>query len=157
MPNGYSRKMCMCSWASPKRRHPHDGPTLHRRCTEHFEISAEEKRADLRYFPSLLRTSRLRCERTNRSRRHFIYLEDQNLEPVTLMERVAERLWIAANQEKQRRKSLQDALLQSPQSGAFSFQVTIKSGLSLSQEPLNDLFQSGHARTIYRDDRNPTA
>jgi hypothetical protein len=39
----------------------------------------------------------------------FVYLEDQNLDPVTLMDRVAERLWIAANKEKQRRKSLQDA------------------------------------------------
>ena len=36
----------------------------------------------------------------------FIWLEDQNLEPVTLMETVAERLWVTAQKERQRRKSI---------------------------------------------------
>jgi hypothetical protein len=36
----------------------------------------------------------------------FIWLQDQNLEPVALMETVAERLMMAADEERQRRKAL---------------------------------------------------
>lgn len=39
----------------------------------------------------------------------FIWLEDENLEPVTLMETVAVRLMEAAQEERERRKELQAA------------------------------------------------